>query len=757
MKQIRNVFYVGTLVLFSTLIYWSLSQGIKQEPEIKLDTAVVSEANWWFPFISGLKDQLHHPLALLLVQIVVIILAARFLGWLCTKIRQPSVIGEMLAGILLGPTLIGSLFPEFSALIFPEHSLGNIQILSQIGLVFFMFIVGMELDLKVLKSKATDAIVISHASIIIPFSLGIALAYFVYQPFAPEGVKFLSFALFIGIAMSITAFPVLARIVQERGMHKSRLGTIVITCAAADDITAWCLLAVVIAIVKAGGIMSAFLTIGLALAYVLFMIKLVRPFLHRVGNLSTARGNVGKPFVALFFVVLLLSAFATELIGIHALFGAFMTGAIMPENNKFRSLFIEKIEDFALIVLLPLFFVYTGLRTEIGLINNGALWLCTLMIIFVAVFGKFIGSMVAARVVGQNWKNSLQIGALMNTRGLMELVVLNIGYDLGVLSPEIFAMMVVMALATTFMTGPSLHFIEKIFNKKAKLKVANDLELGTSPKEVLLVFDNPEAGEQLLKIGSILFYNDVTKYTVAHFAANEDLHLYDIGNYEQDAFARIHKTAQRQQLHLETHFASSEDTLQSLVNKAAKGSYDMVMMESGQSVYEGSALGRILGFTAQVVNLDMFKRWAGKREAAAWNALDNSAERVARRLNTNFGLFLSNEDKNVEHLVVPFSGLGDIFLLQYVKNAAQNRLSKITVVATEEAVVFKLQNLLNIGDLAHFYNKQDVISVIKLDELQYGAADLILTSLQTWDEIKERDEFWEKHFDCPRLILTQGK
>lgn len=757
MKKNRNLFYIGTVLLFSTIIYWSLSQGVKLESGASSINTLSESSDWWTTFLIGLKDQLHHPLALLLVQIVIIILAARFMGWLCTKIRQPSVIGEMLAGILLGPSLIGQLFPEFSSTIFPASSLGNIQILSQIGLVFFMFIVGMELDLKVLKNKATDAVVISHASIIVPFSLGIALAYFVYQRFAPEGVKFLSFALFIGIAMSITAFPVLARIVQERGIHKTRLGTIVITCAAADDITAWCLLAVVIAIVNAGSVLSALFTIVLALVYVLLMIKLVRPFLHRVGNLSSTKGNVSKPFVALFFVVLLLSAFATEVIGIHALFGAFMTGAIMPEDNKFRSLFIEKIEDFALIVLLPLFFVYTGLRTEIGLLNSGSLWLYTILIIIVAVFGKFFGSMIAAKVVGQSWKDSLLIGALMNTRGLMELVVLNIGFDLGVLSPEIFAMMVVMALATTFMTGPSLNIIIKIFNKKAKAKVANDLVLGTSPKEVLVVFDSPEAGEQLLKIGSILFYNEATKYTVAHFAPNEDLHLYDIGNYEEDAFALVHKTANSRHLQLDTHFATSEDTLQALISKAAKGSYDMVMMESGQSVYEGSALGRILGFTAQVVSLDLLKRWMSKKVPNGWNTLDHSAEIVARRLNTNFGLFFSKCDKKVDHLIVPFSGLKDIFLLQYVKNAAQNKVPKISVVATEDEVVHKLQNLLNIGDLAHFYTLDGIIKVIKLAELDHRSADFIVASLHTWNELKEKDELFEHRFSCPNLIVSQGK
>ena len=332
-----------------------------------------------------------------------------------------------MAGIVLGPSLLGLYLPHFSAFLFPPQSLGNLQFLSQIGLILFMFVVGMELDLKVLKNKAHEAVVISHASIIIPFALGIGLAYLIYPSFAPAGINFASFALFTGISLSITAFPVLARIIQERGIHKTRLGAIVITCAAADDITAWCILAAVIAIVKAGSFVSALYTIALAGAYVLLMIKIVRPFLKRVGDLFAAQENLSKGLVAMFFLTLIISSYVTEVIGIHALFGAFMAGAIMPDNARFRNLFIEKIEDVALVLLLPLFFVFTGLRTQIGLLNDVYLWKITGLIILAAVIGKFVGSALAARFVGQNWKNSLTIGALMNTRGLMELVVLNIG------------------------------------------------------------------------------------------------------------------------------------------------------------------------------------------------------------------------------------------------------------------------------------------------------------------------------------------
>lgn len=453
MQKYRNIiFYITTIIFFSGLMYWFFIEGKTLEAGENI-ISKTSGGSTWDNFVDSFMVNLHHPLALLLIQIVTIILVARLFGWICMKMKQPSVIGEMIAGIALGPSLLGLYFPEFSAFLFPKESLGNLQFLSQIGLIFFMYIVGMELDLSVLRKKAHDAVVISHASIIIPFALGIGLSYFIYKEFAPDGVQFSSFALFIAIAMSITAFPVLARIVQERNLQKTKLGTIVITCAAADDITAWCILAAVIAIVKAGSFASSIYVIIMAIAYVFLMIKVVRPFLKRIADLQTGKGIMSKSVVAIFFLILIISAYATEVIGIHALFGAFMAGAIMPENTKFRNIFIEKVEDVALVVLLPLFFVFTGLRTEIGLLNHGHLWMTAGLIILVAVIGKFIGSALTAKFLRIGWKDSLTIGALMNTRGLMELIVLNIGYDLGVLSPEIFAMMVIMALFTTFMTG----------------------------------------------------------------------------------------------------------------------------------------------------------------------------------------------------------------------------------------------------------------------------------------------------------------
>ena len=361
-------------------------------------------------------------MAVLLLQIIVIIAFARLFGFLFKKIGQPAVIGEIVAGIILGPSLLGFVFPQINHFLFPENSLVTLQFLSQIGLILFMFIIGMELDLKAISKQAYGAVIISHASIIIPYTLGMGLAYFIYRDYAPAGTSFLSFALFMGIAMSITAFPVLARILKEKGLTRSKLGAMALTCAAADDITAWCILAAVIALVKSGSSISALYTIGFAIAFVLGMLKIVRPLQEKLSAVYDSKEKMRTPIIAFLFVVLIVSAYITSIIGIHALFGAFIAGVIMPSNFSFRKIVIDKIEDVSIILLLPLFFVITGLRTQIDLLNEGYLWITFGWILLVAVAGKFGGSALAARMVGQRWKDSLSIGVLMNTRGLMQLI-----------------------------------------------------------------------------------------------------------------------------------------------------------------------------------------------------------------------------------------------------------------------------------------------------------------------------------------------
>jgi Kef-type K+ transport system membrane component KefB len=397
--------------------------------------------------------------AIMLAQICVIMLLSRLLGSLAEKIRQPRVIGEIVAGILLGPSLLGWLTPGPSGFLFPSPSFGILNALSQLGLVLFMFMVGLEVNLKALHRMGHVAVLVSHASIIAPMALGAALGLYLYPRLSSPAISFQGFALFMGAAMSVTAFPVLARILSERNMLGSRLGTMAIACAAVDDVTGWCVLAYIVGAVRAThSAIPAWVTIcGLA-AFLATMIGGVRRLFLRIWNRCDHERDLPDSLKVGLLLLLFLSALATEAVGLHMLFGAFIAGAVMPKDREFVSRIVAKFEPLTVLVLLPLFFAYTGLRTRIGQVTGLGMWWFCLLIIAVAIIGKLGGTGIAARMSGMRWRDSLALGALMNTRGLMELVVLNIGLDLGVISPTVFSMMVVMAIVTTMMAAPLLHW-----------------------------------------------------------------------------------------------------------------------------------------------------------------------------------------------------------------------------------------------------------------------------------------------------------
>ncbi|MDV3955011.1 cation:proton antiporter [Elizabethkingia anophelis] len=757
MQKYRNIiFYITTIIFFSGLMYWFFIEGKTLEAGENI-ISKTSGGSTWDNFVDSFMVNLHHPLALLLIQIVTIILVARLFGWICMKMKQPSVIGEMIAGIALGPSLLGLYFPEFSAFLFPKESLGNLQFLSQIGLIFFMYIVGMELDLSVLRKKAHDAVVISHASIIIPFALGIGLSYFIYKEFAPDGVQFSSFALFIAIAMSITAFPVLARIVQERNLQKTKLGTIVITCAAADDITAWCILAAVIAIVKAGSFASSIYVIIMAIAYVFLMIKVVRPFLKRIADLQTGKGIMSKSVVAIFFLILIISAYATEVIGIHALFGAFMAGAIMPENTKFRNIFIEKVEDVALVVLLPLFFVFTGLRTEIGLLNHGHLWMTAGLIILVAVIGKFIGSALTAKFLRIGWKDSLTIGALMNTRGLMELIVLNIGYDLGVLSPEIFAMMVIMALFTTFMTGPSLDFINYIFKGK-KSENEEDADDSGRKYKVLLSFDGPESGSTLLRLADNFTHkmNGNKSITAMNITPVHELHAFEMQDFENEQFVDVVQTSNELKLQITTLFKASNDAENDLVNITNKGNYDLLLIMLRRSIYEGSLLGRLLGFTTKIINPErLLNTVKGKSYMFNNSPFDDFTLGILDKSNIPVGIMVDKNFENAGKVFVPIFDLNDFYLVEYAKRLINNNDSQIIILD----VVGQIRRNTEIRELIRSIeqiapNHITLYNERTIEKEFLESQDLMLISSKSWRSLIDSKSLWLS--DIPSTLIISN-
>lgn len=758
MRRFKNsLFYFGVIGGCSVFIYWLLLKGIDLETGRNIKIAD-SDGKHWNYFLDALAQNLGHPLAMLLFQIIAIILVARLFGFICKKIGQPRVVGEILAGIVLGPSLLGWYVPEFSATLFPPESLGNLQFLSQIGLILFMFVVGMELDLNILKNQAREAVVISHASIIIPFALGLGLAYIIYGSYSPEQVPFSSFGLFIGIAMSITAFPVLARIIQERGLHKTRLGTVVITCAAADDITAWCMLAAVIAIVKAGTFVSSLYTILLAFAYVLLMVYMVKPFLRRIGELYTTRENLSKPIVAIFFLTLIISAYATEIIGIHALFGAFTAGAIMPGSVKFRNIFIEKVEDVSLILLLPLFFVFTGLRTQIGLINDVRLWEVTGLIILVAVSGKFLGSAVAARFVGQNWKDSLTIGALMNTRGLMELVVLNIGYDLGVLTPEIFAMMVIMALVTTVMTGPALNFIQWFFAKKSKPLSPEPIEQPNTFK-VLLAFGNPERGKTLLRLATAFVRKMQGKgeITALHMSLSNELHHYNMEVYEQERFEPIVTESVRLNQQITTLYKVSGDIESDISEVANKGGFDLLLIGVGKSIFEGSLLGRVLGFTTRIINPEkLINQVTGKENLFGSTPLDERTRVILEKSQVPVGVLIDKGFEHCNNLFIPLLSKKDGYILQYAQKLMDSDNKHLVIYDPEHLSV-------NLPQMESAIRATESITGNTIMRIKGNAIgkeflhqqNLMLISAESWKKWAEGKQHWLS--DIPTTLILIEK
>ena len=407
----------------------------------------------------------------LMLAIAAVLLAARLCGTLLGKVGQPRVMGEVLAGILLGPTLLGAVWPEAKDYLFPPDIVPLLAGAAQIGLAFYLFLVGMELDPALLRKNATRAAFVSNTSVAFPMALGMLAAAPIYRLLAPDK-DYLPFALFMGVTMSITAFPVLARILVEKRMLKRPVGALAMASAAIDDVTAWTLLAFATAVASASSSVQWIKVIGLAAAFTIGLVVLVRPVLARVSIAYDELGYVPQLWIGSIFVAVLLSAYVSREIGIAAIFGAFVMGLIMPRHAGLTGDVSRRLEDFVTLVLLPLFFVVTGLKTQIGSLNRPELWLLCLLLIGVAIIGKWFGAMAAARWGGMRWRDSAAFGALMNTRGLTELIVLNVGLDLGLISPALFTMLVVMALVTTFMAGPSL----KLLDPKEELAAAPEDE-----------------------------------------------------------------------------------------------------------------------------------------------------------------------------------------------------------------------------------------------------------------------------------------
>jgi len=475
--SLRSLAYAAMLVgaVCAFLLIRSYGETLTAQPGRATTTAAAADA--------GAPSPIFH----VLLALAAVVVAGRALGTLFTAIRQPPVIGEVLAGILLGPSLLGRIAPEASAYILPPSVAPQLNVVAQLGVILYMFIVGLELNLDRVRRRAHATVATSHASIVAPFVLGSLLALYLYPRLATSDVPFTSFALFMGVAMSITAFPVLARILADRQMTDTELGVVALTCAAVDDVTAWCLLAFVVGVAQAA-LRGAALVALLTVAFIAIVFLLVRPVMVRLAEHDQRRNRSTDPFLSegpvrsatidrqargathtaapvnqetlvLALAGVLISALTTEVIGVHAIFGAFLFGAVIPHDSPLARALIDKLKDLVTVLLLPAFFAFAGMRTRIDLVSTASESLICGLIIVVATVGKFGGTLIAARLTGMSLRHAAGLGILMNTRGLMELIVLNIGLDFGVISPALFTMMVLMALVTTMATTPILEVL----------------------------------------------------------------------------------------------------------------------------------------------------------------------------------------------------------------------------------------------------------------------------------------------------------
>lgn len=581
-----------------------------------------------------------HTVVLVLVEVLIVIGLSRLVGLGCRWIKQPLVIGEIVAGIMLGPSLFGLVAPNLAAALFPAETVPFLNVLSQVGLIFFMFLIGLELNPKYLSGQLEVAILTSHVSILVPFSLGTLLAVLLYPLVSNASVSFTAFALFLGAAMSITAFPVLARIITENNLQGTRLGTLALTCAAVDDVTAWCLLALAIAVARTGTITGAFPTIVYSLIYIAFMVTVGRLFLQRVATYYQRTGQLTQLLLAGIYMGVVASALITELIGIHLIFGAFLLGAVMPKDAGLVRELAEKTEDFVLIFLLPIFFAYSGLRTQIGLLNRPELWLLCAAVLLVAIVGKYVGTYVAARVCGIENREASALGWLMNTRGLTELIVLNIGLSLGVISPLLFTMLVIMALVTTFMTSPLLEWTYP--KKLIKLDVlepleeGKDLETAAATYRILVPVANPSTQKGLMQL-AVAIAGSRLQPAVVH-----PLSLIEL--QEDYAFKSMPDEADRL---IEQRRRQLEELIQSLEPPDTR-SYVHPIVRATKNVARE---------TAQIAALDqadlIVLGW--HRPAFSTNRLGGRVGQILSTAPVDVAVFVDRGQERLETLLVPYS------------------------------------------------------------------------------------------------------
>ncbi len=757
MQKKDKSWWVFTLILIAStaIAYILIRKGGAIDAELHRTAASGSIGN--FELFKNLTWQnLLEPSAMILLQIIAILVVSRIFSALFAKINQPTVIGEILAGIVLGPSLLGLFFPEAYNFLFSPNSLDNLYIISQIGLVLFMFTVGMDLNMSEMKENFKSTFIISQSSIVVPFLMGMILAFFIYRDFAPENSNFTSFALFIGISMSITAFPVLARIVQEKGLTKSHLGTLSIGSAAINDVTAWVLLVAVIAIAQTGSFASSVYTLFFTTIYIVVMLFVIRPFIKKIGALYQNEELMNKSIFAFFILILIASAYTTQLLEIHALFGAFMAGLIMPPMPKFRKIMIDKIEDLSVTLLLPLFFVYTGLKTEIGLLNTPELWIICLLIVAVAIVGKMAGSIIPARAAGENWRDSLSLGALMNTRGLMELIVLNIGLEMGILPPVVFVMLVIMALVTTFMTTPLLDIINKLFpDKVAQAELLRQQAEGVF--KTLISVGNPAGGRNLLRVAKTVLDGVTNKLDVEvlHMTAGTDTHPIYSEQYSQKGFAEILAEAEKLNIPITTDYRVADIIEAEIVRKVNSENFDFLLVGGGQATTQKAILKESQFFERFPILNKVFNKLTKDNTLFFPGTLIKDKTRYfIENSNCSVGVFVNRDFKSISNTLILIEEETDDFLLRYARRIMRSNPDVKIEVLDLEILYGKSERITaGIDMLTEQFGAQFKLSQSHECTKSYlEKFNFMMVSYQSWDFLVSQEISTLKHIPSTLII-----
>lgn len=704
-RQLAWWLYGGLMLIFVALLWWvAATDGAMSGSSESLVTAPVAateslselpegaslpqgattlspagEASPWQSFVTSVRTHAASDIGMLLIQLVVILLVVRVVGWLFARLHQPTVIGEILAGILLGPSLLGAVWPEAMETLFPVHSLGNLELLSQFGLILFMFTIGMELRMKDLKGQAQQAFIISQSGIIFPFILGIILTYRLYSrpELLSDGSSFLSLALFVGISLSITAFPVLARIIQERSLSHSHLGRLALSTAAMGDIVAWLMLAAIMAVSQGGSFTSALYNMLFLALYLAVIFGILRPLFGLLGRRVRHREVLSKSLMGLIFILLMASAYFTEIMSMHALFGAFMLGLVMPENLDFRVIVKEKVEDVALLLLLPLFFVSSGLRTELGLVNTPQLWGLFLICTLVAVVGKMGGTYLAARSCGIQRRESLYLGAYMNTRGLMELVVLRIGLDLGVLSPVLFTILVMMTLVTTIMTAPTLQLIDWLLKKKTPQSLEH------AAGQVLISFGRAETGVTLLEFFHRLCGGTSPQVacTLMHVTTDTDISTIDADHYYASSFEAPMEMAKQLDLSVERKYEIAESVPEAVLSHANHIQSNLLLLGASVNLSQDKKDRDLVAYSNKLT-----RRWGlltGRRRKVKKEQSSHSFEELiatfAQEAPCSVGIYVDNGQTPIAHPLVLMQRPEDQKLLLVAEQVTERADSPITL------------------------------------------------------------------------------